>query len=145
MQFHVPIQMQHLQPAISYQHKMLLVGSCFTEHIGNYLSEVKFPVLQNPNGILFDPLSVCSSLTSYIENKTYEEKDLFYLNEAWHSWSHHSRFSHPDRHTVVETINASQKQAHNFLKRSRLAFYNAWIIFRIPFCPNGFCVTCYAK
>ena len=47
--------------------KILLTGSCFTEHIGNHLQEVKFDVLQNPNGILFDPLSVADSLISYIE------------------------------------------------------------------------------
>lgn len=52
---------------ISHQQKILSVGSCFTEHIGNALLEYKFHVLQNPNGILFDPMAVCSSLLSYIE------------------------------------------------------------------------------
>lgn len=116
MQFQIPIKIPHLQPPVTYRDKILLMGSCFTEHIGNYLSNVKFPVLQNPNGILFDPLSVCRSLVSYIDDKRYTENDLFYLNEAWHSWQHHSRFSHPDKETVLQQINNSQTEAHQFLQ-----------------------------
>lgn len=118
MQFQIPIQIHSIQPQISYQDKLLLMGSCFTEHIGNYLSDVKFSVLQNPNGILFDPLSVCRSLVSYIDNRPYKEGDLFYLNEAWHSWQHHSRFSHPDKEAILLNINQSQKEAHLFLKET---------------------------
>lgn len=116
MQFQVPIHIKPLDPFISYEDKLLLIGSCFTEHIGNYLLDMKFRVLQNPNGILFDPISVCNSLVSYIQNKQYSEADLFYLNECWHSWQHHSRFSGVDAAQVVRQINQSQQQAHQFLK-----------------------------
>src|SRR3712207_2427145 len=78
---------------ISYKDKILVIGSCFTEHIGGRLQDLKFSVLQNPNGILFDPLSVASSISSYVQNKHYTEGDLFYLNELWQSWQHHSRFA----------------------------------------------------
>ncbi len=122
MQFQIPIQIQRLEPSITYQDKMLLIGSCFTEHIGNYLSNAKFTVLQNPNGILFDPLSVCRSLINYIDNKRYTADDLFYHNEAWHSWQHHSRFSHPNREEVLQRINASQHEAHHFLKEADWIF-----------------------
>ncbi len=118
MQFQIPIQIQRLEPQVNYNDKILLIGSCFTEHIGNYLSNVKFKTLQNPNGILFDPLSVCRSLISYIDNKQYITDDLFCLNEAWHSWQHHSRFSHPNREEVLLKINASQHEAHHFLKET---------------------------
>lgn len=116
MKFLTDINIKPLQPFISYKDKLLLTGSCFTEHIGNYLKDIKFNVLQNPNGILFDPLSVCSSLISYIHNKQYTKKDLFYLNDCWHSWQHHSRFSNPDADECIKNINASQNTAHEFLR-----------------------------
>ncbi len=122
MQFFTNIKIKPFEPSINYQHQLMLVGSCFTEHIGNYLADVKFPVLQNPHGILFDPISVCSSLTSYIENKQYTEADLVYLNEAWHSWQHHSRFSGPDKEKVLESIQQSQTTAHAFLKNTDWLF-----------------------
>jgi hypothetical protein len=116
MQFFSTINIRLLDPFISYRDKILLTGSCFTEHIGNFLIETKFNALQNPNGILFDPVSVSSSLLSYIQNKKYIEEDLFYLNEAWNSWQHHSRFSDPDKAECLNNINESQQQAHDFLK-----------------------------
>lgn len=119
MQFFSNIHIPELQPAITYNDAVMLTGSCFTEHIGNYLMNVKFNVLQNPNGILFDPISVCNSLISYIEKKKYSENDLFYLNEAWHSWQHHSRFSGMNKEKVLQQINASQKEAHRFLKDAK--------------------------
>jgi GSCFA family protein len=118
MQFFTTINIKPLEPSITYRDKILLIGSCFTEHIGNFLSDVKFNVLQNPNGILFDPISVSSSLISYIQNKQYKEEELFYLNESWNSWQHHSRFSNIDKNECLENINQSQSTAHNFLKEA---------------------------
>ena len=103
---------------ITHRHNILSIGSCFTEHIGNALRDYKFPVLQNPNGILFDPISVCKSLTSYIYNQQYSEKDFFKLNELWHSWQHHSRFSHTNLDAALQKVNTSQNGAHQFLKEA---------------------------
>jgi hypothetical protein len=103
---------------ISYRDKIMIVGSCFTEHIGNKLLELKFQVLQNPNGILFDPRSVTYSLLSYIQQKKFKKEEIFNLNEVWQSWQHHSRFSHMDAETCLAMINESQQQAHSFLKEA---------------------------
>jgi len=116
MQFQLPIQINSPEVRITYRDKIMLAGSCFTEHIGNSLEELKFSILQNPNGILFDPRSVCSSLLSYIEKKKYGKEDLFYLNEVWSSWEHHSRFSNINADDSLKNINESQQQAHIFIK-----------------------------
>lgn len=103
---------------ITYADNILLIGSCFTDHIGRRLNDLKFSVLQNANGILFDPVSVSKSLSSYIDNKQYEETDLFYLNELWQSWNHHSVFSGMIPEEVITNINLSQAKAHNYLKET---------------------------
>ena len=118
MDFMVNIDLKKPQRQIAYHDKILLVGSCFTEHIGNSLEELKFSVLQNPNGILFDPHSVSRSLVSYTQNKQYSEEDFFQLNETWHSWQHHSRYSHTNLQEAVRIINSSQQRAHDFLKQA---------------------------
>jgi hypothetical protein len=118
MDFMVNIDLKKLSPPVNYRDKILLVGSCFTEHIGNALADLKFPVLQNPNGILFDPVSVCKSLVSYLQNKKFNEEDLFLLNEVWNSWDHHSRFYHIDKKECLDRINESQQKAHDFLKNA---------------------------
>lgn len=118
MDFMATIDIKKLPEPVGYTDKLLLIGSCFTEHIGNALEELKFSVLQNPNGILFDSASVCKSLTSYIRNKQYNEEDLFQLNEVWHSWQHHSRFSNISAAEAIQVINESQQRAHVFLKEA---------------------------
>ncbi len=118
MKFLIDIDIKSPKEKISYHDKIMVVGSCFTEHIGGRLDELKFRVLQNPNGILFDPLSVSSSLISYINNKLYTTYELFSLNELWQSWQHHSRFSGLDKDEVLNNINASQNEAYSFLKHA---------------------------
>lgn len=118
MELLIDIDLKKLPVPIRHTDKILLVGSCFTEHIGNTLHNLKFPVLQNPNGILFSPDSVCKSLHSYITNKKYNEDELFQLHEVWHSWQHHSRFSNMDKTDGLKKINTSQEQAHQFLMKA---------------------------
>jgi len=96
----------------------MLIGSCFTEHIGNALEELKFSVFQNPNGILFGPDSVCRSLDWYMENRELTENDLFQLNEVWNSWMHHSRFSHIQKQAALAAMNSTREQAHSFLRET---------------------------
>ena len=116
MDFHLEFTPKPFDVKINHRHNLLLVGSCFTEQIGAKLLAHKFSVLDNPNGILFNPVSIARSVASYIENKQYKKEDLFYQNECWNSWEHHSRFSHPDADTCLHLINDSQQQAHSFLK-----------------------------
>lgn len=119
MEFQLPIQIDALPNPIGYMDKIMLTGSCFTEHIGNALRDWKFDVLQNPNGILFDPASVASSLVAYIDNRPYGEEDLVYFNELWQSWQHHSQFSHVDKGEALRGINESMARAHAFLKEAK--------------------------
>ena len=118
MDFMLDIQLPKAATSITHQHKILSVGSCFTEHIGAALKDLKFDILQNPNGILFDPVSVCASLVSYMQQKQFNEDDLFQLNEVWQSWQHHSRFSGVNKKEVLSNINQSQKTAYQFLKNA---------------------------
>jgi hypothetical protein len=119
MEFQLPITIASLPQPIGYGDKILLTGSCFTEHIGNALRDWKFDTLQNPNGILFDPASVAASLISYIRPRQYTEQDLVFFNELWQSWQHHSIFSHVDVTECLKGINASQQRAHTFLGQAR--------------------------
>jgi hypothetical protein len=111
MQLSLTLDIPPLPAPISYTHQLLLIGSCFTEHIADRLQHHKFHVLQNPHGILFNPLSVASSLNSYVAAKQYTEADLFYLNELWNSWDHHTRFSHTQQQQALAAINQSQQSA----------------------------------
>lgn len=129
MKFRFELDVKKMSWPVYHQHKLLLVGSCFTENIGEKLRTAKFPVLENPHGILFNPVSVAESLHDCILNRQYTSKDLFYYNEAWHSWKHHSRYSGITEAKALQKINTSISAAHAWLQQADYLFItlgSAW-------------------
>lgn len=111
MQFRAEFFPKPFPVKIKHSDKLLLVGSCFTEQIGKKLAAHKFSVTDNPNGILFNPMSIAKAITSYADGKIYSADDLFYYNELWASKDHHTRFSAPDKQIALKNINESQQKA----------------------------------
>ncbi len=131
------IDITHLPRPIAYTDNILLIGSCFTEHISDRLQQHKFRVLSNPHGILFNPLSVASSLDGYIEGKLYKKEDLFQLNELWNSWDHHTRFSDIDADTALNNINSSQAAGGAFIKHADWVIITLGSAFQYYLKENG--------
>lgn len=130
MKFHYEFDIKRSPSSIQHTHQLLLVGSCFTENIGEKLRKHKFSTLENPNGILFNPISVAEAMNTYIENRQIHESDIFRHNETWHSWKHHSRFSGITANDCVAKINTSTDRAHNYLKHADhllITLGSAWV------------------
>ncbi len=104
--------------AISLTHSdhIVCMGSCFAEHIGSRLDSLKFQVLQNPSGIVYNPVSVTRILERRSSGYPFAEDEIFQDQGLWHSFEHHGRFSHPDRNTMLRQINEALQKAHSFLK-----------------------------
>ena len=120
MEFFLPFNIKNFPFRISYSDKILFIGSCFSEEIGNKMCELKFDILQNPNGILYDPISITDALFSYIDAKPFDEANLFELNGLWHSWKHHSVYSGVSKNEVLQNINHAKKQAYQFLEEANI-------------------------
>ncbi len=118
MKFHFEFDIKKFVFPITHKDKLFLIGSCFTENIGEKLKKYKFNLVENPNGILFNPVSVAEALISYINNPLFGQADLFQFNEGWHSWKHHSRFSGLTAEEALEKINRSTALAHDYLKEA---------------------------
>jgi hypothetical protein len=130
MKFRSEFDIRKLTHPITHRHKLMLVGSCFTENITDKLIRSKFRVLQNPNGILFNPVSVAEAVTAYVEGRKLTEEDLFQFNDGWHSWNHHSRFSGITPQDALQKINSSTEEANRFLKEADYIFItlgSSWI------------------
>ena len=106
LQTQIPIKKEGKNP-ISYQSKIVLLGSCFSENIGNKLDYFKFQSTQNPFGILFHPKAIEKLVTNAISEKIYTEKDLIFQNERWHCLDAHSSLSSPDKNELLSSLNAT--------------------------------------
>lgn len=122
MNFHLHFPIPEFAQKINYANKLLSVGSCFASTIGERLEKYKFNTLINPNGVLFNPASIAIALRRIIDNKAMLEGDLFFANECWNSWEHHSRFSHTDRPTCLTAINKSISSSSEFIKQADWLF-----------------------
>lgn len=88
---------------VGYDDAFLLIGSCFSENIGQRLARSKMLSVVNPShGLVFNPLSTASSLDRMTSGKPYGEDDRgVVFNEEtglWSSLEHHSSFSCTSRY-----------------------------------------------
>ena len=93
MNFRTPVERPERKVDMLHSDRLLVLGSCFAENIGNLLKENKFRCDVNPFGVLYNPLSIAKALLQILEGKVYETDDLFESKGMWHSWMHHSSFS----------------------------------------------------
>lgn len=104
---------------INADSKILLTGSCFTEHIGNFLINSGFNTVINPFGILYNPVSIANSLNFILDKKKYSEDELHLTHEKKYiSFDHHGRFSSIEKKIALELINKEINKAHLFLKNA---------------------------
>ena len=92
---------------IEHQSNILLLGSCFSENIGDKLSYFKFQSTQNPFGILFHPKAIENLITNAINKKVYSSDDFIYQNEIWHSFDAHSSLSSANEDALLSKLNSA--------------------------------------
>ncbi|MDE5422208.1 GSCFA domain-containing protein [Ancylomarina sp. DW003] len=113
-----------------YQKKAMMMGSCFVENIGSKLKSYKYQVDVNPFGVIYNPVSVCSSLRILMEEKELVEDDLNFHNNLWFSFYHHSRFSNADLSQCLSDINEGIKESSKYLKEADflfITFGTSWV------------------
>lgn len=102
---------------ISHADKILLIGSCFAENIGEKLTSSKFNAVVNPNGILFNPISISKAITSYIKNESNPQPEI--NNNLYFSFEHHGSFSSTTKIELEEKIKNATQSAHTQLKEAK--------------------------
>ncbi len=107
---------------IDYTSNIFSIGSCFTIHIGEKLDYYKFPVLINPFGTLYNPVSVKKALEIIINKQIFRKEDLNKYNGKYFSFYHDTTFSDTDIDKALEKINRSVEKSHKFLKNTNLLF-----------------------
>ncbi len=104
LQTQIPLQtQQHNQ--IDYNSKIVLLGSCFSENIGEKFNYFKFQACINPFGILFHPLAIENLITRSISKEYYTEEDLYFHNEQWCCLDVHSKLNKTSKEELLKVIN----------------------------------------
>jgi len=131
MRFRTEIKIAGLESIeITHRHKIAMVGSCFTNNIGNKLKEDKFDLNINPFGILFNPISAAKAIDDCIYQNFVTEDDLIQHNEQWVSLHHHSSLGAPSKQEALSKINNNIKASEEYYTKGDfliLTFGTAWV------------------
>lgn len=130
MDFRTIVPIEPATHKINHTHQLMILGSCFAENIGERLHVACFRVDVNPFGIQYNPLSLAGGLLRMREQDFFCEKELFFANNRWNSFMHHSRFSATERNVCLKNINDRLVLSSENLRRADfllITFGTAWV------------------
>lgn len=128
------IQIDHLSP-------LVLMGSCFSEHIGRKLVETKFSCDVNPFGVLYNPLSISLALNRIMDGIPYTKSSAeLIFTDRWHSLMHHSNFSAESIDDCVALINTRLELAYESLRTAQVLFLTWGSAYVYEHCSTGMVV-----
>ena len=112
---------------IGYEDKILMLGSCFSDEIGEQMKQRNLSVTCNPFGTLYNPLSIANAIhSSFVHCTSY----IVHHDGLWHSMMHHGSFSRPTREEAEEAVKASIETMQKALQEATVVivtFGTAWI------------------
>ena len=106
-----------------------MVGSCFSDEIGEQMKQRYLNVTCNPFGTLYNPLSIAQAL-NYQLPMTNDQLPLVEYDGMWHSMSHHGSFSRPTREEAEQAVRASIQTMQQALQQASIViitFGTAWV------------------
>lgn len=114
--FRTVIKTSRSNVQLDHKNQILSLGSCFANHIGNRLKNLKFNILLNPFGTLYNPVSIFNSVRILGQKKHFGETDLIFHQGIYSSWYHHSDFSSMNAQDCLSKINQAIVGANHFLQ-----------------------------
>ncbi|MBO6306270.1 MAG: GSCFA domain-containing protein [Paludibacteraceae bacterium] len=114
---------------IGYEDKILLLGSCFSDEMGNEMAHRGFHVTANPFGTLYNPLSIANAV-NYQLSIVHSQLPLVEYDGLWHSMAHHGSFSRPTKEETEAAVMASVELMQQALSEATVVivtFGTAWV------------------
>lgn len=94
--------------------EIMVLGSCFADETGRRLSECGMDVCVNPFGTLYNPVSVCNSISRLQCGVPFTREDCVGMGAGAGlvcSFSHHTSFARPTPEAFLEYANAALETA----------------------------------
>ena len=131
MNLSTEIKIQTLEQRIIYGDRLLFLGSCFADEIGNICKGLGFDALVNPFGVLFNPASICQSVERLESGKDFTKDDAIEVGgEFYCTFSHNTEFWNPSPEKLLETVNGSLNSARQHFLQTKwivISLGTSWI------------------
>ena len=110
--------------------RVLTVGSCFSDAMGDRLTANKVNVMVNPFGVIYNPESIHTALRYSIFNEPVPEHTYLHHQEVFANYNFHSAFSSLKKEELVARLANTVGSTHYFLKDTEwllLTYGTAWV------------------
>ena len=116
---------------IGYEDRILMLGSCFSDEIGEQMQQRSLCVTCNPFGTLYNPLSIVNAInykSAIINHKS--QVPLIFHEGLYHSMAHHGSFSRAAKEDAEQAVRASIATMQQALTEATVVivtFGTAWV------------------
>lgn len=114
--------------------RILLIGSCFSDNIGEHLLRCGMPAIVNPAGTLYNPASIAAVLRAAMSGGL-PVGSVFTFQERTRCWLFPTSFSHSDPQSATELFAHTLAQVRRALLEAQtlvFTFGTAWIYEHLP-------------
>lgn len=130
MKFRTELSIPTSPKPIGYQDRGFSMGSCFAEHIGQRLQQLRYRLQRNPFGLSYNPISLAQLLHRLLDNRVPTADELFEHQGLWHHFDYHGAFSHPQKEAALAQMQKAFQQGREALLQADyllLTFGTAWL------------------
>nr|WP_294774154.1 GSCFA domain-containing protein [uncultured Flavobacterium sp.] len=130
MNFTTKVPVKPYEFSINYDSKLLLLGSCFAENMGEKFDYFKFRIDTNPFGIIFNPVSIEKLVDRIVNQRLFIESDIFFHNDLWHCFEVHSEVSQVDKDAFLQRVNDTVKSMHRQITEAThiiITYGTSWV------------------
>ena len=108
LKLQTPVADDKCKVGISYEDRIMMLGSCFSDNIGRQLADFGFDVCVNPFGTLYNPISILQSIELLASERMFGPEDCVQIgagDERWCSFSHHTSFARESQADFLDNAN----------------------------------------
>lgn len=119
MKLQTPVTDEKCKVGISYDDKIMMLGSCFSDNIGRQLQEYGFNVCINPFGTLYNPASIGTAIERLISRRPFTADDCVEIGAGSTricSFYHHTSMSGKDADEFLAKANSALEEAADFFR-----------------------------
>jgi len=114
LKLQTPVETGRSKVGVSLNDKIVILGSCFADNMGQKMVDLGFDVCLNPFGTLYNPVSVCNSVARLTSGIPFSKDECVQMGAGAGlvcSFSHHTSFARRTEDEFMQVANASLKEA----------------------------------
>jgi len=114
--FRTEINIQPSENKFSLQSPILSIGSCFADRMGDRLSNSKFLALNNPFGVIFNPISIFRLLDQAVKTKASDTSLVVQSQGMYYHYDVHSEIYGNSSVEVLAKLDLLREETAQFLQ-----------------------------